>query len=579
MKTNLLILTSLLITNLLFSQGENLSLQWRFSTNAGVDFTTGIPVAVANSPLVTGEGCATVSDLNGNLLFFTDGQEVYNRNNEIMPNGSDLMGDPSASQSSIIIPYPNNEALFYIFTIDAVENHLENGLRYSIVDMSLEGGLGDITTTKNILLETPVSEKITAILHTNNINVWLIAHKWDSNEFITYEISPSGINPTPIVSAIGSIHEGGYSSWSVVNGWTNAIGMMKANKQGNKIALAIHRMNKYELFDFDKNTGILSNFIESPTDFPDAYSVEFSPNGDYLYATQSISKKLNQFDLTQVNPFDNPYLISSGGYEHRGLQIGPNGKIYLSRLNNPYLSVINNPNNYGSNCNFENEEVYLEGKLCRSGLPSIFFYKSFQFFTGSEVDSTICEGDSIYLENAYQTIEDTYYDTVSNYLGWDSIINTHLNILPILPTPTITENTGILTSSSANNYQWYFNGSLISGATSQNYQALTSGTYQVATENTNGCMSFSEEYNFVYVRINQLKNNFSVYPNPINDKLFIKSDKDFKIELTNLNGQQIFIDNKKTKQKTVETLKIKSGVYILKITTNKSTIIRKIIKQ
>ena len=241
MKKNLLTLIGLFITSLLFSQGENLSLQWRFGTNAGVDFTTGIPVAVTNSPLVTGEGCATVSDLDGNLLFFTDGQKVYNKNNEIMPNGSDLMGNSSASQSSIIIPYPKNDTLFYIFTIDAIENHLENGLRYSIVDMNLDGGLGDITTTKNILLEAPVSEKITATLHNNNANVWLVAHKWDSDEFITYEITSSGINTTPIVSAIGSVHEGGSSSSSEVDGWTNAIGIMKVNKQGNKIALAIEQ--------------------------------------------------------------------------------------------------------------------------------------------------------------------------------------------------------------------------------------------------------------------------------------------------------------------------------------------------
>ena len=146
-------------------------------------------------------------------------------------------------------------------------------------------------------------------------------------------------------------------------------------------------------------------------------------------------------------------------------------------------------------------------------------------------DTAICNGDSIYLENAYRTVAGTYYDTLQSVQGWDSIINTHLEILPILPAPTITEDTGVLISSSASNYQWYLNDSLITGATAQDYQPSVSGVYQVAIEDTNGCLSFSEKYNFAVVGINELEKDFIIYPNPIKDKLYIDSDKDFEVEV------------------------------------------------
>lgn len=335
MKKILLLLLSVIFNTIIFAQGENTANQWYFGINAGVDFSTGIPNVTTDGQLTGWEGCATVGDINGNLLFYTDGQNIFNKNHQVMQNGSGLMGDFSATQSSIIVPYPNNDSLFYVFTIDAMENHLQNGLRYSIVNVNLNSGLGAVTITKNILLETPVAEKLTSIMHINNINVWLISHRWDNDEFVAYEITPSGINTTPIVTSIGSIHEGGYSSISYNNGWANSIGQIKANMQGTKIALTIYKMNKYELFDFNRGTGLLSNFQESNDIYPSAYGVEFSPNGNYLYGTTSPSSgaKTYQFNINQANPFDNAFEIFPNGNYHRSIQIAPNGKIYMGRYN------------------------------------------------------------------------------------------------------------------------------------------------------------------------------------------------------------------------------------------------------
>jgi hypothetical protein len=73
-----------------FSQGEaNI---WYFGQNAGLDFNGGSPVALTNGQLATDEGCATISDTNGQLLFYTDGITVYNKNHSIMANGTGLTG-------------------------------------------------------------------------------------------------------------------------------------------------------------------------------------------------------------------------------------------------------------------------------------------------------------------------------------------------------------------------------------------------------------------------------------------------------------------------------------------------------
>ena len=79
---------------------------WYFGNYAGLDFTGGSPVYDGNSLIHFMESCAAISDTNGNLLFYTDGDTVVNANHQIMVNGTGLMGGYSASQGSLIIQDP-----------------------------------------------------------------------------------------------------------------------------------------------------------------------------------------------------------------------------------------------------------------------------------------------------------------------------------------------------------------------------------------------------------------------------------------------------------------------------------------
>ena len=153
---NITVIVLTLIVNFTYSQGEaNI---WYFGQNAGLDFNSGSPVALTNGQLNTLEGCATISTSSGELIFYTDGVTVFNKNHTIMVNGTGLLGHSSSTQSATIVPKPGSSNMFYIFTTD--NEHDPDGFRYSIVDMSLDSGNGAITVDKNILVYTPTTESL-----------------------------------------------------------------------------------------------------------------------------------------------------------------------------------------------------------------------------------------------------------------------------------------------------------------------------------------------------------------------------------------------------------------------------------
>ena len=113
------------------AQGE--ANNWYFGFNAGITFNTNPPTALSNGQLSTNEGCSSISDINGNLLMYTDGQTIWDKNHEVMPNadylnGEGLYGDPSSTSSGLIVPHPTEFNLYFVFTVD--EPHHENANAY-----------------------------------------------------------------------------------------------------------------------------------------------------------------------------------------------------------------------------------------------------------------------------------------------------------------------------------------------------------------------------------------------------------------------------------------------------------------
>jgi hypothetical protein len=109
--------------------------------------------------MTTYEGCATATTKRGELLFYTDGQTVWNRQHQPMPGGRRLMGSGSSTQSALIVPDPGSGNIFYVFTV--APQGAPDGLRYSVVDMTRDNGLGDVPRANSLLI-TPVAEKLAA---------------------------------------------------------------------------------------------------------------------------------------------------------------------------------------------------------------------------------------------------------------------------------------------------------------------------------------------------------------------------------------------------------------------------------
>ena len=361
---------------------------WYFGEYAGLDFNGGKAVALLNGVMSTQEGTTAVSDKNGNLLFYSDGITVWNKNHREMPNGFGLKGHKSAIQSVVAVPKPGSSTLYYLFTVDAIENNLSNGLRYSVLDMTLNNGLGDITATKNVLLETPVTEKLTVVRHANKIDYWIMVHKWNSDEFYSYLLTDLGVRTTPQKSKIGSFHGGDM---------LNAVGFLKASGDGKKIALAIRGSNRFELFDFNADTGLLSNRITSSDFYTNALGVEFSPDGKKLYGAAATDRQIYQFDLTATPSqiFNTGIIIGNSADVLSGLQLGPDGKIYCTRRYSNYLGVINNPNATGRAASFEDNGMFLgQNRYAWFSLPNFLPHLFIKEPKDSFAFTSTCIGDS-----------------------------------------------------------------------------------------------------------------------------------------------------------------------------------------
>ena len=368
MKHKIILLLLLLAPFFAWAQGEGNI--WYFGEGAGIDFNSGSAVSISG-PISTWEGCADICNPAGNVLFSTDGITVYNSTNAVMATG--LLGDPSSTESGIIVPDPGNAQRYYIFSVAAqvgfVGTGLYAGVSYSYEDMTLSGGLGNLLTTNVPLLDS-TAEKITAVRHANGHDVWVVTHKWNSDAFYAFLITAAGVSSTPVISHIGSYY---YDAGSGMN--AESIGYLKASPDGSHLAAAIDYIpnNNVELFNFNNGTGVVSNLINIPSG-GNAYGVSFSPDNTKLYVSFEVPSPYNlvQYDLTQPNFQNNPYPLLQNGQSGNGaLQIAPDGKIYFAQVSNSgYLSVINNPNAAGAACNFVLNGFPLNFGFASFGLPN-----------------------------------------------------------------------------------------------------------------------------------------------------------------------------------------------------------------
>jgi len=373
---------------------------WYFGDHAGLSFSMGAPIALTDGVLDTGEGCSSISTSGGSLQFYTDGRFVYDRNHDQMPHGSGLYGHSSSTQSGIIVPKPASTTQYYIFTVDAYDNNLANGLCYSRVDMTLNGGFGDVVTTeKNISLLPYACEKVTAVGHSDGISIWVITHQWGSDAYYAYKVTTSGVNITPVISHTGQ---------PLVGDMQASKGYIKVSPDGTKIAIANNTAFEVGINSFNNASGVVShivtdeNYVNPGGNDPGGpYGVEFSPNSQLLYIGEwKANRRISQYDVSTNDPqtiLNSKIIVGSVGQNDDpigALQLGPDNRMYIARRNSAYLSRINSPNTPGVGCNFVANAVNLSGRQCTYGLPPFiqsFFYLSADFYW----DVPTCDGTPV----------------------------------------------------------------------------------------------------------------------------------------------------------------------------------------
>jgi gliding motility-associated-like protein len=379
------------------SVGQSPYDQWFFGKNAGLSFQGPQAFPLVTGSLSTTEGSSSLLDEQGHLLFYTDGSTVWGRNHQPMPNGHNLSGNVSATQSALIVPWPTQAHRYFLFTTG--EWSQNTGLRFSMVDMQSNNGMGDVSL-KNNLLASNISERLTAIRHANQRDYWVLTHRQYTNEFLAYRVGPQGISLPPVISRVGSID-------------SSAVGYLKASFDGKKVAMALRNQHSYELYDFDPTSGQLSKPLTLPSFFYQSYGLEFSPDGSKLYLHASRfdtggpspqPSRLYQLNLKAGSPTDiinSITLVSPINVAHPGaMQLGPDGKIYIARHDALYLGVIRQPNALGSACNYVDEGIFLGGRRSQFGLcnpiqAEIFPQADFQFSATCEGDSTFFQGEKL----------------------------------------------------------------------------------------------------------------------------------------------------------------------------------------
>jgi hypothetical protein len=351
----------------------------------------------------------SIADTSGKLLFYAHSRAtiagftglVFDSTHQIMQNGTLVQGQGWYNEM-IIIPVPLNDQLYYLFSI-GVNNSSTPGLFYSVIDMSMNNGLGAVTM-KNIPLATTNSvDCLSAVKHGNGQDWWLIYRNMDINfagnkRYYKYLINNNGIN---FISsqAIGTLN--------TTNG-----GNISFNKQGTKMVFT-NLKGLIDVMNFNRCTGHLSQVKTIEIEkypAPLFTGSTFSPNSNYLYVSCfNDTSYLFKYDLTLSNPASNRDTIwifndspQSGGY----LRLAPDDKIYLSNAwfngwqwNYPYqdtaynyvnmnLSVINDPDQPGFACNFQPYSFNLGGKRTYWGLPNNPDYE-LEALTGSPCDTLV----------------------------------------------------------------------------------------------------------------------------------------------------------------------------------------------
>lgn len=335
---------------------------WVFGGGCGLSFSTHPPTPSSGYAMATTEGCSSISDDNGNLLFYTDGRTIWDSSNIVRVQG--LLGNSSSTQSVIIVSDPSNSEQYYVLTSDGItgaNNHFDGGL-LNVTTWNFTP-LASLMTMPSVTWYSPV-ERVTAVQHADCKNFWVITmiqkgglHTQDGDGiFRVFRIDISGIQhvgDTPLGEFIGDI------------------GYLKGSPDGKKISFVDYNKWNIKVYDFDSASGVIDVNNVQTISVPKNgnYGLEFSPNSQLLYFSNLPSASIYQVDLVSNTA---PLLVGQTTGFVGALQLGPDHIIYGTRTSTNILVAILDPDVVGTGCNFDQNYITLaSGTLAQGGLPNM----------------------------------------------------------------------------------------------------------------------------------------------------------------------------------------------------------------
>lgn len=374
---------------------------WMFGDHGGVDFNIRPPQGIVG-PFKVAEGSASISHgTTGQFLFSCDGTRIYNSAGSIMLGLDSVwpLADGSSTQSSLIAPFPRDSNKYFVFFVDHSGYYWKSqGICYVEVDMRGDNGLGEVVTQPKFIFNGDMTEKITAIPHSNECDVWIVTHRQFTNEYLATLIDDSTVSAQPVVS-----HGFDVPGLPLDNG----IGWLVASQQGTQLAYAAMYTGHIEIADFDRSTGSVSNVRSTARPF--TYGLCFSPDGTKLYAAIT-NDPVVQYDLTQSNIAATETAISN--VRAASIRPMPDGRLYMVTSSFKTLHVIDQPNQQGTACNVIPNAVALDpgsaGTLGLPNIPDAYIGRPMRPCIGIPnppvqivaTINTVCVGDCILLEES-----------------------------------------------------------------------------------------------------------------------------------------------------------------------------------
>ncbi|WP_445748305.1 T9SS type B sorting domain-containing protein [Polaribacter sp.] len=401
----------------LFSQNETKN--WYFGNKAAIKFENGRVINLDDSEMDAPANCTSISDENGQLMFYSDGATVWNRNHEVMENGSELFGENTLFQSTIIIPKPRDKNSYYlIYARQIASQNLQKsiGIYYCEINFNTEFPLG-IVIEKNISLSNnSPSEKLTAVHHKDGERFWLVTVEGLDNDiskskkkFKVFLIDQDGLNRVPTESAVG---------YEIEN-----LGSMKLSPSGKKLFITSNTeddsLRYLHEYSFDNETGALNFIYNIPLENTFAVwpskGIEFSPNEKFIYVSYRNGSRngIIQYQIEGIDFFDEPrfFLYSNNNIKIESLQIGNDQKIYVALHDEnegyDFLGVIENPDEKGVLANYRHNAVRLSPNASKRGLPN--FIQS--YFASKIITENVCYIDEFsFSAESYTTISAISWD-------------------------------------------------------------------------------------------------------------------------------------------------------------------------